>query len=459
MLSLLKIHVMQFELTKEFLEVLVSAIERENLGWIKENVCELHDADITDILDELDTTEASFLYNFLDEEIQGDIFMDLDEDLRQNLIQSFSTKEIAKQVEQLDSDDAADLMSQLPKEQVEEVISQISDNETAEDLVDLLNYESDTAGGLMQKEFMQAHVNWPVNRCIVQLRKQAESVEKIFTIYVVDEHDKLLGFLSLKRLLFAKPDTTIADLYQSKNVISVKTGDESEDVAKTMEKYDLVSIPVVDLQNKLVGRITIDDVVDVIKDEAEKDFQMASGISENIESDDSIWKMFRARMPWLLIGLMGGVFGAQVISGFEGGISEVPALAFFIPLITAMGGNVGVQSSAIVVQSLARGNDLFGSILKKIGKETLVALANGAVLSVIIYGIAYVFEGPTLGIVVSLSLFTVILFAGVFGTLIPLLLDKYKIDPALATGPFITTLNDVLGIFIYLTIGVLFFGL
>ncbi len=459
MLSLLKIHVMQFELTKEFLEILISAIERENLSWIKENVCELHDADITDILDELETAKASYLYNFLDEETQGDILMDLDEDLRQNLIQSFSTKEIAEQIEQLDSDDAADFMSELPKEQVEEIISQISNDETAEDIVDLLNYDPDTAGGLMQKEFMQVNANWPVNRCIVQLRKQAESVEKIFTIYVVDEQNKLLGFLSLKRLLFAKPDTAIADLYQDKNVISVKTGEESEDVAKTMEKYDLVSIPVVDLQNKLVGRITIDDVVDVIKDEAEKDFQMASGISENIESDDSIWKMFRARMPWLLIGLMGGVFGAQVISGFEGGISEVPALAFFIPLITAMGGNVGVQSSAIVVQSLARGTDQFGSILQKIGKETLVALANGAVLSIIIYGIAYIFEGPTLGTVVSLSLFTVILFAGVFGTLIPLLLDKYKIDPALATGPFITTLNDVLGIFIYLTIGVLFFGL
>lgn len=450
---------MQFELTKEFLETLVTAIHRENLSWIKENVCELHDADITDILDELETSDASYLYNFLDEEIQGDILMDIDEDLRQNLIQSFSTKEIAEQVEQLDSDDAADLISELPKEQVQEVISQISDDETAEDIVDLLNYDADTAGGLMQKEFMQADINWPVNRCVVQLRKQAETVEKIFTIYVVDEHNKLLGFLSLKRLLFAKPNTLIADLYQDKNVISVRTSDESESVAKTMEKYDLVSVPVVDLQNKLVGRITIDDVVDVIKDEAEKDFQMASGISENVEADDSIWKMFRARMPWLLIGLMGGVFGAQVISGFEGGISEVPALAFFIPLITAMGGNVGVQSSAIVVQSLARGTDQFGSILQKIGKETLVALANGAVLSLIIYGIAFVFDGATLGLVVSLSLFTVILFAGVFGTLIPLLLDKYKIDPALATGPFITTLNDVLGLFIYLTIGILFFGL
>ena len=267
---------MQFELTKEFLEVLINAIHRENLGWIKENVCELHDADITDILDELEVSEASYLYNFLDEEIQGDILMELDEDLRQNLIQSFSTKEIAEQVEQLDSDDAADLMSELPQEQVEEVISQISDEETAEDIVDLLNYDADTAGGLMQKEFMQAEVNWPVNRCIIHLRKQAESVEKVYTIYVVDENNKLLGFLSLKLLLFAKPETTIAELYQNKNVISVKTGEESEDVAKLMEKYDLVSIPVVDLQNKLVGRITIDDVVEVIKEEAEKDFWISA---------------------------------------------------------------------------------------------------------------------------------------------------------------------------------------
>ncbi len=450
---------MHFELTKEYLDSLGEAIARQDDAWIQENVCGLHNADIATILNELEVDEASSLYHVLDEEVQGDVLMEIDEDLREHLIQSFSTKEIAEQVEQLDSDDAADLISELPKEQVEEVISQIEDDETAEDIVDLLNYDPDTAGGLMQKEFIQARIDWPVNRCVVELRRQAENVEKIFTIYVVDENDKLLGFLSLKSLLFAKPTTKIADLFQNKNVISVKTGDDKEEVAKIMEKYDLVSVPVVDLQNKLVGRITIDDVVDVIKDEAEKDFQMASGISENIESDDSVWKISRARMPWLLIGMMGGVFGAQVISGFEGGISEVPALAFFIPLITAMGGNVGVQSSAIVVQSLARGTDQFGSILKKISKETLVALLNGLVLSIIIYGIAFVFDSATLGLVVSLSLFTVILFAGIFGTLIPLLLDKYKIDPALATGPFITTLNDVLGLFIYLTIGMLMYGI
>ncbi|MBL1279435.1 MAG: magnesium transporter [Fluviicola sp.] len=450
---------MRFELTKDFLENLNDAIKRQNFTWIQENVCQLHDADITTIIDELEEEDALCVYNLLDEEVQGDILMELDEDLRESILKSFSTKEIAEQVELLDSDDAADLMGELPKEQVEEVISQIEDDETAEDIVDLLNYDPDTAGGLMQKEFMKASIDWPVNRTVLDLRKQAEEVEKVYTIYVVNEHEKLLGFLSLKRLLFAQPTTKIADLYQDKNVIAVKTDVESEEVARIMEKYDLVSIPVVDLNNKLVGRITIDDVVDVIKDEAEKDFQMASGISENIESDDSVWKISRARMPWLLIGLMGGVFGAQVIAGFEGGIAEVPALAFFIPLITAMGGNVGVQSSAIVVQSLARGTDQFGSIFKKITKETLVALLNGLILSVIIYGIAYVFDSSTLGLVVSLSLFTVIIIAGIFGTLIPLLLDKYKIDPALATGPFITTLNDVVGLFIYLTIGILMYGI
>jgi magnesium transporter len=309
----------------------------------------------------------------------------------------------------------------------------------------------------MQKEFIQAKLDWPVNRCLVELRRQAEDVEKVYTIYVVDDFNKLVGVLSLKRLLFASPKTKIIDLYQGKNIISVKTSDDNEEVAKVMEKYDLVSVPVVDLQNKLVGRITLDDVVDVIKEEADKDFQLASGISERIESNASVWRISRARLPWLLIGMLGGILGAQVISGFEIGITQVPALAFFIPLITAMGGNVGVQSSAIVVQSLAKGNKQFGSILSKLSKEALVGLVNGLFLALIIYGIATFFENSTLGLVVSISLFTVIIFAAIFGTLIPLILDKYKIDPALATGPFVTTLNDVLGLFIYFTVGMLLY--
>lgn len=450
---------MGFELTKEFLELLNTAIQKEDTSWVEENLFVLHHADIAAIIDELEFDDSIYIYNLLTEELQVDVLVELDEDVRDNIIRTFSSKEIAEQLEFMDSDDAADLINELPKEQVEEVIGHITDIETAEDIVDLLNYEPDTAGGLMQKEFIQAKAEWPVNRCVVELRKQAEEVEKIYTIYVVDENNKLVGFLSLKRLLFANQTTKISELYQSKNVISVKTSDDNEDVARIMEKYDLVTVPVVDIQNKLVGRITIDDVLDVIKDEADKDFQMASGISENIESSDSVLRISRARIPWLLIGLLGGVLGAQVISMFEGGISKVPQLAFFIPLITAMGGNVGVQSSAIVVQALARGTDQFGSTFKKLKKEALVGLVNGLLLAIIIYGIAFVFDSATLGLVVSVSLLTVVIFAAIFGTLIPLMLDKYKIDPALATGPFITTLNDVIGLTIYLTIGVLAYGI
>jgi magnesium transporter len=448
---------MRFELTKDFLEDLRSRIAEQDVSWIKEHIVDLHFADIAEILDKLSNDEARFVYFQLDEEVQADVLMELEEEVRDRFLASLSSKEIADQLENLDSDDAADILGELSDDKIQEVISQMEDDEAAEDIVDLLNYDEDTAGGLMQKEFLKARIDWPVNRCLVELRRQAEDVEHVYTIYVVDELNKLVGFLSLKRLLFASPKTKIIDLYQDKNVISVKTTDSSEEVAKVMEKYDLLAVPVVDFQNKLVGRITIDDVVDVIKEEADKDFQLATGISEKVESNASIWRISRARLPWLLIGMLGGILGAQVISGFEGGIAQVPALAFFIPLITAMGGNVGVQSSAIVVQSLARGNDLFSSIVSKLVKEGLVAIVNGILLSVLIFGIAYLFDNATLGFVVSISLFTVIIFAAVFGTLIPLILDRYNIDPALATGPFITTLNDVLGLFIYFTIGMLLY--
>lgn len=450
---------MRFELTKEFLELLREKIAEQHVLWIQENILELHFADIAEVLDKLSNEEAKYIYFQLDEEVQADVLMELEEEVRDRFLASLSSKEIADQLENLDSDDAADILGDLSDEQIQEVISQMEDDEAAEDIVDLLNYDEDTAGGLMQKEFIQAKLEWPVNRCLVELRRQAEDVEKVYTIYVVDDFNKLVGVLSLKRLLFASPKTKISDLYQGKNIISVKTADSSEHVAKVMEKYDLVSVPVVDLQNKLVGRITLDDVVDIIKEEADKDFQLASGISERIDSNFSIWRITRARIPWLLIAMLGGTIGAQVISKFEGGIMEVPALAFFIPLITAMGGNVGVQSSAIVVQSIAKGNDQFGSILSKLSKEALVGLVNGLFLSALIFGIATVFENSTLGIVVSISLFTVIIFAAIFGSLIPLVLNHYKIDPALATGPFVTTLNDIVGLFIYFTVGMLMYNI
>lgn len=446
---------MRFELTKEFLERIRQAIGSEDTVWILEHVSDLHFADIAEIIDELSMEQARFLYYQLSEELQADVLMELDEEVRDRFVASLSSKEIAEQLENLDSDDAADILMELPDEKIQEVISQMEDDEAADDIVDLLNYDEDTAGGLMQKEFIQARLEWPVNRALVELRRQAEDVEQVYTIYVVDDLNKLVGVLSLKRLLFASPKTQIRDLYQDKNLIFVKTNDSSEKVAKVMDKYDLVSVPVVDLQNKLVGRITIDDVIDIIKEEADKDFQLASGLSEKVESNSTIWRTSRARLPWLLIGMLGGILSAQVISKFEGNITHLPALAFFIPLITAMGGNVGVQSSAIVVQSLAKGNDPFDSILQKVGKEALLGLLNGVLCATLIFGIAYLFNNIDLAFVVSISLFTVIVFAAVFGTMIPLVLNRYKIDPALASGPFITTLNDVLGLFIYFTVGLL----
>jgi magnesium transporter len=446
---------MRFELTKEFLERIRQAIGSEDTVWILEHVSDLHFADIAEIIDELSMEQARFLYYQLSEELQADVLMYLEEEVRDRFVASLSSKEIAEQLENLDSDDAADILMELPDEKIQEVISQMEDDEAADDIVDLLNYDEDTAGGLMQKEFIQARLEWPVNRALVELRRQAEDVEKVYTIYVVDELNKLVGVLSLKRLLFAKPKTQIRDLFEEKNLIFVKTNDTSEKVARVMDKYGLVSVPVVDLQNKLVGRITIDDVIDIIKEEADKDFQLASGLSEKVESNSTVWRTSRARLPWLLIGMLGGILSAQVISKFEGNITHLPALAFFIPLITAMGGNVGVQSSAIVVQSLAKGNDPFDSILQKVGKEALLGLLNGVLCATLIFGIAYLFNNIDLAFVVSISLFTVIVFAAIFGTMIPLVLNRYKIDPALASGPFITTLNDVLGLFIYFTVGLL----
>ncbi|MES2588084.1 MAG: magnesium transporter [Bacteroidota bacterium] len=447
---------MRFELTKDFLEELHQAIHKQDTSWIKEYVLGLHFADIAEIIDELNNAQAKYIYYLLEEDVQADVLMELEEEVRDRFLKSLSSKEIAEQLENLDSDDAADILGELSDEEIHEVISHMEDDEAADDIVDLLNYDEDTAGGLMQKEFIQARLDWPVDRCLVELRRQAEDVEQVYTIYVVDSLNKLVGLLSLKRLLFAKPKSKISDLYQDKNVISVKTSDSSEEVARVMEKYDLVTIPVVDFQNKLVGRITIDDIVDLIKEEADKDFQIASGISEKVESNASIWRTSRSRLPWLLIGMMGGTFGAQVISSFEGGISKIPALAFFIPLITAMGGNVGVQSSAIVVQYLAKGNQ-FTNIFKRVSKEATLGLLNATICSSIIFGIATIFENSTLAIVVSISLFIVIIFAAIIGTLIPIILDKYKIDPALATGPFVTTLNDVLGLFIYFSVGMLLY--
>ena len=443
---------MKFELTKNFISELNEHIENKDQKSIINMIIECHPADIAEIIDELEFKNASFLFELLEDNIAADVLVELEDDIREDLLKIHSSKEIAEEfVDNMDSDDAADIISELPENKKQEVLSHLEDQNLANDIVDLLNYDEDTAGGLMAKEFIKVNSNWSVMRCVKEMRRQAENVDLVYTIYVVDDNNILLGTLSLKRLLLANSKAIISNLMKE-DIIKINATMNQEEVANTMNKYDLIVLPVVNDLNQLIGRITADDVMDIMKEEAEKDYQMASGIIEDVVPSDAIWEITRARLPWLLIGMIGGLFGAKVIGIFD--IEKNYQMAFFIPLIAAMGGNVGVQSAAIVVQSLAGGTNTLGNVSQRLIKELGVALVNGIICSSIILFAAYLLGyGLLLSITVSIALLSVIIFAALFGTFIPLTLNKYKIDPALATGPFITTINDVLGLFIYFLIG------
>ena len=439
-------------ITAQLIEKISEQISQENTAKLQDLIADFHVADIAEILEELSLTDAQFLYQFIAEEKSAEILVELDDDLREDLLADLTAKEIAEEViDNLETDDAADVIGEFSEEKQEEVLSLIEDKDHASDISDLLTYPEDTAGGLMAKELIKVNENWNTLQCLREMRKQAEHVKQVHTIYVVDNNDVLLGSMSLRKLLLTETDMPIKEIIKTE-IISVKATEDDEDIANIMNKYDLIVLPVVDKENKLIGRITIDDIMDVVKEEAEKDYQMASGISEDVEASDSVWTLTRARLPWLLIGMIGGMLGAEVIGIFD--IRENFELAFFIPLIAAMGGNVGVQSAAIVVQGLANDSLKMDNIFQKLIKETGVGLLNGIICSLIIlaaaFGLGY---GMALSLTVSISLLAVIVFAALFGTFVPLTLEKYKIDPALATGPFITTVNDVLGLFIYFWIG------
>ena len=449
---------MKFELTKEFLQEIIDKIDRQEFELIKTELSELHNVDIAELIEELDEEYGKILFELFEDETSAEILVELDEENREAVLEDLSSQEIAEDlIENLDSDDAADIIADLPSKKKVEVLSHIEDIEHASDIVDLLSYPENTAGGLMAKELIKVNEKWAVLRCVREMRKQAEEVDKVYTIYVVDDDDVLLGTLSLKKLLLSTEKTFIKNIYNEK-VFSVKANSDDEEVANIMEKYDLIVLPVVDDLNRLIGRITIDDVVDVMKEEAMEDYNKASGISEQVDASDNVLTLTRARLPWLLIGLMGGIMGAEVIGIFD--IENNIELAFFTPLIAAMGGNVGVQSAAIIVQGLASNNLGMDSLAQRLIKELGVALLNGIICSGLIMIITSLIGYPnSISFTVSISLMAVIIFAALFGTFVPLVLDKYKIDPALATGPFITTVNDVLGLFIYFMIGKLFLNL
>jgi len=447
-----------FKLTDELLAEIEQLIETQKDSTLETLLDEVHYADIAEIIDELNADEATYLIKLLDSDKTSDVLTELDEDVREAILSNLSNKEIAEELEELDTDDAADIIAELPKEIIEEVISEIVDKEHAKDIVDLLRYDEDSAGGLMAKELVKVRETWNVLACVKEMRTQAENVTRVHSIYVVDEEDVLLGRLSLKDLLTASNTAQIKDVYISK-VDSVNVNEDPEEVAKIMSKYDLEAIPVIDEIGRLVGRITIDDIVDVIKEEAEKDYQMAAGISQDVEADDSIWQLTRARLPWLILGLFGGLGAAAIMGGFEEMIAKHAILFFFTPLIAAMAGNVGVQSSAIIVQGLAN-DDLKGSVGSRLIKEMLLALLNGIILAAILLLFTWFWKGSFLtALAISISLIAVIVVAGFIGTFTPLFLHKRGIDPAIATGPFITTSNDIFGILIYFWIAKLVLGI
>ncbi len=450
---------MRFELNKEFVEELQLAIQERSDESIKSMVAELHPADVAEILGELEPDDAHYLFNLLPSELTADAIIELEEDDREELLEDLSGQEIAHAViDHMDSDDAADIISELPEEKQDEVLSNISDIEQAGDIVDLLKYDPDTAGGLMATELISVNENMTVRNCVEEIRKQAPDVGEFFYVYVTDDQGVLKGVLPLKNLLLANDNQKVKNIVE--DIISVKTDDDCEDVANIMRKYDMVSMPVVDSIGRLKGRITIDDVVDVIKDEADEDYQIMSGITGDVDSSDSVFKLTKARIPWLLIGMGGGILSSIVVKGFDSHIALHPVMASFIPMIGAMGGNVAIQSSSIIVQGLANNTLGLDSAGKKILKEVLGALLNGTIVAILafLYNIFFTSDFA-LSIAVSLSLITVVLFAAIVGTALPLAFDRMKIDPAVATGPFITTINDIMGMAIYFLIGCLCYSM
>jgi magnesium transporter len=450
---------MEFKISKELIQELEQFIQSKDDQQLGVLLNDLHHADIAEILDELDFDEATYIFKVLDSEKTAEILLELEDDLREKILSRLSPKEIAEELDELETNDAADIIAELSQSKKQEVISELQDVEHAKDIVDLLRYKEDTAGGIMHKELVKVNENWNVFTCIKQMRIQAENISRVHSIYVVDDEDRLLGRLSLKDLLTTAAKTPISEVYIKKlNWVNVDV--EDVEVARIMQKYDLEAIPVIDELGRLVGRITIDDIVDVIKDEADQDYQLAAGISQDVEADDSILELTKARLPWLVLALLGGLISVKVLELFGGAMKEHGSLFFFMPLIAAMAGNVGVQSSAIIVQGLAN-DSLSGSLFNRLIKEVSLSLLNGFILATILFlGSHFLLDVEfIIGIIVTIALISVIIIASLIGTFVPLLLDKFGIDPALATGPFITTSNDIFGILIYFTIARLILGL
>lgn len=440
------------EFNQEYLDHLKDIFARRDDAQARKELAEMHPADIAELYEQLDDLEeAEYLIKLLDGDRAADVLMELDEDERRRLLADMDAEDIAKQfIDHLDTDEAVDLIQELEPEERDEVLSHIDDVEQAGDIIDLLKYDEDTAGGLMGTEMIVVNENWSMPECIKQMRMQAEDMDEIYNVYVVDADDRLRGILPLKKLITHPSVSKIKHVMET-DPPAVKADTPIDEVALDFEKYDLVAMPVVDSIGRLVGRITVDDVMDQVRESSERDYQLASGLSSDVGADDSVWSQTKARIPWLLVGIASGIVASLILSGFEAQLSVVTALALFIPIIGGTGGNVGVQSSAIVVQSLANGSLDVKNFSSQLGKEILIGLLNATVISavILVYNLIMLPEQPAVTISVALSLFVVVMFATILGTVVPLTLEKLNINPALATGPFIQISNDIVGLIIY----------
>ena len=462
---------MKFSLTNKFREDLKIAIENKDVRFIKSSFEGVSPADITELLYEFDSVQSKYVVDNIDLETASKIISELDEDTRQIFLTNFESAEIAKYLEIIDSDDGADILSELSPEVRNETILSISDKEKSKNLKDLLQYDDDVAGGLMAKELVKCNINWKINQCIDLIKKQAEKVSRIYSVYVTDNKGELLGKVSLKDIIVASDNSRIKDIYDD-YVISVDSKMNQEEVAIIMQKYDLDVLPVINKRGKLLGRITIDDVVDVITETAEEERQIMSGITSDVEEDDSIWKLSNARLPWLVIGIFGGLFGAFFLGSFENNYFEgnelFISLSFFIPLIMATAGNVGIQSASIVIQSLSNPSAFENTVLNRLFKVLFISILNGLVLALIVYFGLSIFDYLNFlnleiysktAQIVSISLFSIVLVSSILGTITPIILDRLKFNPALASGPFITTTNDLIALPIYFLVAILIGGI
>ena len=449
----------KFEISNSGIDAIKDLINKGSDKRLRKKLKDLHYADIAEVIYELSTEQATYLVKLLDSEKTADALAEVDEDIREGILEKLSAKEIAEEIEELDTDDAADLIAELPEDRQEIVMSQITDSDHVEDIRELLTYQENTAGGLMAKELVKVEENLSVLKCLNEMRSQAEEVTRVHSIYVVDEYNILKGRLSLKDLITANSRAIVKDIYIPQ-VDAVTVDQPGEEVADIMSKYDLEAIPVVDNKKQLMGRITIDDIVDLIKEEAEKDYQLAAGISNDVEANDGIFELTKARLPWLFLGLLGGLGGVFILQDFEK-IMELPelrSLFFYTPLIAAMAGNVGVQSSAIIVQGLAN-NVVRGSLLPLLFKEIGLGLVNGLALGLILILFGFIInQDLIISLTIAGAMMGVIIIAALVGTFVPIILNKRGIDPAIATGPFITTANDIFGIFFFFYMAKVFLG-